>query len=123
MAKVIVTGDQELIAKLEAFYQMNELTRAYKDCGDTGKRVAAALAPVSSGRLRESVRSSLRGTQKVVIQAGTRSFPYAPIVHYGQYKSYQNQPFLTNARAILDNSYVEIRFDREMSNTMKIVGL
>jgi len=119
----VVTGDQELIAKLEAFIQMNDLTRAYEDSGDTVARTAKALAPYKTGRLKGSITSQLRESGKVVVQAGRGIGPYAPIVHYGQYKNYESQPFLTNALAIANNGYIEFRFDSEMDKTMKIVGL
>jgi len=122
---VIVTGDDELEAKLSAFAEKGELERAYDDTGGLVKRLASGLVPVKTGTLKESIRQS-RGkvnTTKTMVQAGNRGFPYAPIIHYGQYQNRTAQPFLTNALAIVNARYVEVRFNAEMAEQMKVSGL
>ena len=122
---VIVTGDEAFEAKLKAFQAKGELERAYDDSGAFIARVASGLAPVKTGTLRESIRHSpgTNTTTKRKVQAGNRGFPYAPIVHYGQMPGWTAQPFLTNALAIANASYVEVRFDAEMKEAMRVTGL
>lgn len=98
---------------------MSDLEKAYDDSGRTVAGIAERLVPVQTGRLKNSIRyRSL--TQKAVVQAGRRSFPYAPIVHYGQMPGFKRQPFLTNALAI-GYGAVKVEFDSEMDKTIKEV--
>ncbi len=114
--RVYVTGDEELLAKLAAFQRMSDLEKAYDDSGRTVAGIAEKLVPVETGRLRHSIRyRSL--TQKAVVQAGQRSFPYAPIVHYGKMPGWTAQPFLTQALAI-GYGAVAVEFDSEMDRTI-----
>lgn len=115
--RVFVTGDQELIAKLQWFQELSDLEKAYDDSGRTVAGIAERLVPVDTGRLKDSIRyRSL--TQKAVVQAGRKSFPYAPIVHYGQQAGWESaQPFLTDALAI-GYGAVKVEFDSEMGKTI-----
>ena len=122
---VIVTGDESFERKLRAFQAKGDLERAYDDSGSFIARVASGLVPVRSGTLRESIRHS-PGTNvstKRKVQAGTRSFPYAPIVHYGKLPGWTAQPFLTNALKVANARYIEVRFDAEMREAMRVTGL
>lgn len=115
--KVFVTGDQELIAKLEVFKRQSDLEKAYDDGGRTVASIANQLVPVETGRLKNSIRyRSLQ--QKAVVQAGTRGFPYGPVVHYGQMPGWTAQPFLTTALSI-GYGRVTLRFDNEMDQTIR----
>ena len=115
--RVFVTGDQELITKLQTFQELSDLEKAYDDSGKTVAGIAEKLVPVDTGRLQKSIRyRSL--TQKAVVQAGTRSFPYSPIVHYGKMPGWTAQPFLTDALSI-GYGATRIIFDREMDETIR----
>lgn len=124
---VVVTGDEAFEAKLKAFQAKGELERAYDDSGAFVARMASGLAPVKSGTLRESIRHSpgTNSSTKRKVQAGDRGFPYAPIIHYANFQNppRKAQPFLTKALAIANASYVEVRFDAEMKEAMRVTGL
>lgn len=119
--KVVVIGDQELITKIEKFRSMTDLEKAYDKGGDTVADIAERLVPVDSGKLQNSIRYRTL-TQKSVIQAGTRSFPYAPIVHYGQMPGWKAQPFLTQALKIADGRIPYI-FNAEIKKALSIADL
>lgn len=119
MGHVVVTGDEALIRKIEHFRTMSDLQRAYDDMGGTVSDIANRLVPVKSGRLQGSIRYRTL-SQKTVIQAGSRGFPYAPIVHYGQMPGWTAQPFLTQAFAIANNSRIPLILDKSMSEAMRI---
>lgn len=58
---------------------------------------AKRLAPVRSGKLRDSIRPG-RGKTKAVVRGGFRSVPYAPVIHYGwSDRNIQPQPYLLQA--------------------------
>lgn len=58
---------------------------------------AKALAPVRTGRIRDSIRAG-RGKTKAVVRAGFKTVPYAPVIHYGwQEHNIQPQPYLLQA--------------------------
>ena len=124
---VVITGDKALIAKLEAFRRLDVFARGFDDMGRTVAATAKALAPKHSGRLANSIRPKVRANQsqlKTVVQAGARlGTTQAPIIHYGQYQNRKAQPFLTNALAVANSGYVEIRLDTAMENQMRAVGL
>lgn len=121
--RVFVTGDQELITKLERFQRLSDLEKAYDDSGKTVAGIAEKLVPVDTGRLQKSIRyrgpgNDLRLKQKTIVQAGTRGFPYAPIVHYGKMPGWTAQPFLTDALSI-GYGATRIIFDKEMDETIR----
>ena len=136
---VVVTGDETLIAKLERFRKLDVFARSFDDAGQTVAATARALAPVGDptdggrvtpraghpGRLKNSIAVKRRrpDSLKSVIQAGRyMKDGYAPIVHYAQYQNRSAQPFLTQAFAIANSTYVEIRFDAGMSAQMRASG-
>ena len=119
MGYVVVTGDEELVRRIEHFRTMSDLQRAYDDMGDTVSDIANRLVPVDSGKLKNSIRYRVL-SQKSVIQAGSRGFPYAPIVHYGQMPGWKAQPFLTTAFAIANNSRIPLILDKSMDEAMRI---
>ncbi len=58
---------------------------------------AKSLAPVRSGRIRDSIRPG-RGKTKAVVRAGFRSVPYAPVIHYGWAEhNIEAQPYMLQA--------------------------
>ena len=136
---VVVAGDKALIAKLERFRKLDIFARSFDDAGQTVAATARALAPVGEpsdggraqpraghpGRLKASIAVKRRKADslKSVIQAGRYMRDgYAPIVHYAQFQKRSPQPFLTQAFAIANSTYVEIKFDAGMSAQMRASG-
>ena len=118
---VLVLGDEELVAKLRAFRSMTDTEIAYTDAGKTIATLAKRLAPRKTGRLRKSIRYKTKN-MKAIVQAGRGIGPYAPIIHYGEYKHYKAQPFLTTALAI-KNGEVQVIFDSTIRKTLAQLNL
>lgn len=65
--------------------------------GEIVANEAKSLAPVRSGRIRDSIRAG-RGKTKAVVRAGFRSVPYAPVIHYGWAEhNIEAQPYMLQA--------------------------
>lgn len=120
--RVVVIGDEELVAKIEKFRRSSDLENAYGKGGRTVAGIAERLVPVGkTHKLINSIRYRTL-TQKAVIQAGTRGFPYAPIVHYGKMPGWTAQPFLTNALKIADGRIPYI-FNAEVKKALQLADL
>ena len=92
---------------------LKELTRAMQEIGipkdaikQSGKiaaekvmNEAKSLAPVRSGKLRDSIRLGATAAGKVTIRAGNNgTIPYANPIHWGWYKRHiAPQPFFSKA--------------------------
>lgn len=76
-----------------------ELKSLHADAARIVERNAASRAPVRTGRLRASIRSS--GTQRTgVVRAGRKAVPYAGPIHWGwPARNIRPQRFLTDALA------------------------
>jgi creatinine amidohydrolase/Fe(II)-dependent formamide hydrolase-like protein len=86
---------QDAVSKTAA---KSELKTLHGDAAKIVEQDALGRAPVKSGRLRESIRSS--GTQKAgVVRAGFARVPYAGPIHFGWAKrNIRPQPFLYDAK-------------------------
>jgi creatinine amidohydrolase/Fe(II)-dependent formamide hydrolase-like protein len=86
---------QDAVSKTAA---KSELKTLHGDAAKIVEQDALGRAPVRSGRLRESIRSS--GTQKTgVVRAGFARMPYAGPIHFGWAKrNIRPQPFLYDAK-------------------------
>ena len=86
---------QDAVSKTAA---KSELKTLHGDAAKIVEQDALGRAPVRSGRLRESIRSS--GTQKAgVVRAGFARVPYAGPIHFGWAKrNIRPQPFLYDAK-------------------------
>ncbi len=86
---------QDAVSKTAA---KSELKALHGDAAKIVEQDALGRAPVRSGRLRESIRSS--GTQKAgVVRAGFARVPYAGPIHFGWAKrNIRPQPFLYDAK-------------------------
>lgn len=119
---VLVLGDETLVRKLRAFRQLSDLQKEYSNAGETIADTARALVPVETGLLLSSIRYKVL-SQKTVVQAGTRGFPYAPLVHYGVYPPGNSaQPFLTTALAAA-SGFIGVQFDAGMDGAMRKAGV
>jgi hypothetical protein len=102
---VSITGADEVRRKIRQMQDAVSKTAAKSDLktlhGDAAKIVeqdALGRAPVRTGKLRQSLRSS--GTQRAgVVRAGFASVPYAGPIHFGWAKrNIRPQPFLYDAK-------------------------
>lgn len=86
---------QDAVSKTAA---KSELKTLHGDAAKIVEQDALGRAPVRSGRLRESIRSS--GTQKAgVVRAGFARVPYVGPIHFGWAKrNIRPQPFLYDAK-------------------------
>jgi hypothetical protein len=75
----------------------DDLSALHGDIGELVADRAEDLAPVVSGTLRDSIRSSRRKTGATVM-AGRRAVPYAGPIHFGwRARNIEPQPFLYDA--------------------------
>lgn len=94
-----VTGGRELRATLKkAGLDLQDLKDAHQQVADMVRDIAAANAPVRSGRLRNSVRASGTKTSAIVRAGTARTVPYGPAVHWGwPNRNIAPNPFLWDA--------------------------
>lgn len=123
-AGVKVTGlNQAIRALRELGVPDAEIKQAGSDAGELVASEARNLAPVRSGRLRDSIRVS-KTLRKVTISAGnnrtTKSgIPYANPIHWGWFKrNIKPQPFFVKALGITRGDVYRQYFD----NMSKLVA-
>jgi hypothetical protein len=82
-----------------------EITDAAKRSADRVINEAKTLAPVRSGRLRDSIKISATLTKGISIKAGNdSSIPYANPIHWGWFKrNIKPQPFFVKAIGLTRN--------------------
>lgn len=82
-----------------------EINQAAKKSAERVVNEAKTLAPVRSGKLRDSIRISATLTKGVSIKAGSAStVPYANPIHWGWFKrNIKPQPFFTKAIGLTRN--------------------
>lgn len=75
------------------------LREAGKQAGQKVLLEAKSLAPVRTGKLRDSIRLSANALGRTTIKAGNETtIPYANPIHWGWFKRYiRPQPFLAKA--------------------------
>lgn len=83
----------------------SEIKKAGQDAGEIVASEARSLAPVRTGRLRDSIRVG-KQLRKVTVQAGNNrksrtGVPYANPIHWGWFKRHiKPQPFFVKALGI-----------------------
>ena len=101
-AGVKVKGYKQAIKALQAIgVPASEIKAAGSEAGELVANQARALAPVRTGRLRNSTRVS-KALNRVSVSAGNnRSIPYANPIHWGWFKrNIKPQPFFIKALGI-----------------------
>lgn len=101
-AGIKVKGFKQAIKSLQAIgVPVAEIKAAGSEAGELVAREARNLAPVRSGKLRNSIRVS-RALNRVSVSAGNnRSVPYANPIHWGWFKrNIKPQPFFVKALGI-----------------------
>lgn len=101
-AGVKVKGYKQAIKALKAIgVPAAEIKAAGSEAGELVAGQARLLAPVRSGRLRNSIRVS-KALNKVSVSAGNnKSIPYANPIHWGWFKrNIKPQPFFVKALGI-----------------------
>ena len=99
---VKVKGYKQAIKALQAIgVPASEIKAAGSEAGELVANQARALAPVRTGRLRNSIRVS-KALNRVSVSAGNnRSIPYANPIHWGWFKrNIKPQPFFIKALGI-----------------------
>ena len=99
---VKVKGYKQAIKALKAIgVPASEIKQAGSEAGELVANQARALAPVRTGRLRNSIRVS-KALNRVSVSAGNnRSIPYANPIHWGWFKrNIKPQPFFIKALGI-----------------------
>ena len=103
-ARIEVVGDRELRRALKRYEgNIADLRAVHKDVGEVIVAEARQLVPVVSGRLRDTIRSSVRlagskssGTN--VLAGRGAGVPYAGPIHFGwRARNIEPQPFLYDA--------------------------
>ena len=97
-----VMGYKKAIKALQAIgVPAAEIKAAGSEAGDLVANQARTLAPVRTGKLRNSIRVS-KALNKVSVSAGNnKSVPYANPIHWGWFKrNIKPQPFFVKALGI-----------------------
>lgn len=97
-----VKGLKSSIKALQAIgVDAAEIKQAGNDAGEIVAREARNLAPVRSGRLRSTIRTS-KALNRVTVSAGNNGkVPYANPIHWGWFKrNIKPQPFFIKALGI-----------------------
>lgn len=105
---VQVAGARELRRQLKAAGDdLEDLKAANKEAAHIVELSSVALAPVTTGALMHSIRSS--GTKTAgIVRAGRSSLPYAGPIHWGWPKrNIKAQPFMLNAAHQSESRWVE----------------
>lgn len=97
-----VKGFKAAVKSLQAIgVPVSEIKQAGSEAGELVAREARNLAPVRSGRLRNSIRVS-KALNRVSVSAGNnKTVPYANPIHWGWFKrNIKPQPFFVKALGI-----------------------
>ena len=101
----------------------NEIKDSAQEAGNIVADEARSLAPVRTGRLRDSIRVN-RSLRKVVVSAGNNrssksAVPYANPIHWGWFKrNIKPQPFFVKALGITRDEVYRAYYD----NMAKLVA-
>ncbi len=121
-ARVQVTGAKELrraLAHMEA--DVKDLTPINREAAETVATEARGTAPVLSGALRRTIKSSATKT-KGVVRAGGKGIPYAGVIHFGwPAHNIKAQPFIFDALASRESEVVE-KYQRRIADLVERVG-
>jgi HK97 gp10 family phage protein len=97
-ARVQIEGAKELRKALKRMgADVKDLTEINREAAETVASQARDRAPVLSGALRASIKSSATKT-KGVVRAGGKAIPYAGVIHFGWPRhNIAPQPFIFDA--------------------------
>ena len=101
----------------------NEIKDSAQEAGNIVSDEARSLAPVRTGRLRDSIRVN-KSLRKVVVSAGNNrssksAVPYANPIHWGWFKrNIKPQPFFVKALGITRDEVYRTYYD----NMAKLVA-
>lgn len=129
---VEVLGGRELRSTLrQADASLQDLKDAHAAAASIAARASAALAPVRTGRLRDTIRSS--GTKTAgIIRAGFKSVPYAGPIHWGWYTRprgnwrggpIQANPFLSDGAKDSEGRWIRIYEHHVAAAIEKVKGI
>lgn len=101
-----------------------DLRQPAREAAETVEHEAESLVPVLTGRLRESIRSTVSRNRSAVIAGNNRLVPYAGPIHFGwRDRNIEPHPFLYDALDRRRDEVVEryrahvetlvLRFERE----------
>lgn len=121
--RVQVSGVKAIRLRLRNLaIKTRDLSGAWQRIGAQIKQDAIPMAPVLSGALVKSIRSSKAKTRATVRAGTNRMEPYVPIQHYGGYNNIEAKPFLT--KALHDNEdYAVKEVSNEIDRLIRRVGL
>jgi HK97 gp10 family phage protein len=124
-----IEGEREVRAKIRKMQDANskgaaksELKKFHAEGAKLVETEAASRAPVRSGTLRGSLRSS--GTQKNgVVRSGSARVPYAGPIHFGwAARNIRPQPFMYDALDRRRAEVVEV-FDKGLKDLIRKFNL
>ena len=98
-AAVQVEGGPQLRrAFKKAGQRADDLSAANGRAAEIVERAAEDIVPVSSGRLRDSIRTARNARSSSVLAGGKSGVPYAGPIHFGwRARNIEPQPFLYDA--------------------------
>lgn len=102
---------------------LSDLKAAHRAAADIAARASADLAPVRTGRLKQTVRAS--GTKTAgIIRAGKKRVPYAGPIHWGwEKRGIRANPFLSNGARDSEGRWIPIYEHYRDEAIAKIKGL
>lgn len=118
-----VEGGRELRRTLkQAGDDLQDLTAAHREAAEIAARASSALAPVKSGRLRDTIRAA--GTKTAgIIRAGFARVPYAGPIHWGwRRRNIDAQPFMSQGAQDSEGRWIRVYEDYIDTAMQKVKG-
>lgn len=118
-----VEGGRELRRTLrQAGDDLQDLTKAHREAAEIAARASSALAPVKSGRLRDTIRAA--GTKTAgVVRAGFARVPYAGPIHWGWGRRHiKAQPFISRGAQDSEGRWIRVYEDYIQTTIEKVKG-
>ncbi|WP_311878679.1 hypothetical protein [Microbacterium forte] len=118
-----VEGGRELRRTLrQAGDDLQDLTKAHREAAEIAARASSALAPVKSGRLRDTIRAA--GTKTAgIVRAGFARVPYAAVIHWGWGRRHiKAQPFISRGAQDSEGSWIRVYEDYIETTIQKVKG-
>lgn len=118
-----VEGGRELRRTLrQAGDDLQDLSKAHREAAEIAAKASSALAPVRSGRLRDTIRAA--GTKTAgIVRAGFKRIPYAGPIHWGWTKrNIKPNPFISQGAQDSEGRWIRVYEDAVDQALEKVKG-
>lgn len=118
-----VEGGRELRRTLrQAGDNLQDLTTAHREAAEIAAQASRALAPVTSGRLRDTIRAA--GTKTAgIVRVGFARVPYAGPIHWGWGRRHiKANPFISQGAQDSEGRWIRVYEDYIQTTIEKVKG-